>query len=102
LAARFRVKAVAGSTPTCKLTAIGPRGVCSLPLTRTQPVVEVAPDGRDSRCNAHEHDRRIPVNPAGRERTIEEWEALLASSGFRLESATPSASGHAVIEAVPA
>src|SRR5438128_1049283 len=32
LASATAREAVAGSTPTCKLTAIGPRGVCSLPL----------------------------------------------------------------------
>jgi hypothetical protein len=47
-------------------------------------------------------DLNMLVNPYGRERTIEEWDALLEVSGFRLEGATPSASVLAVIEASPA
>ncbi len=46
-------------------------------------------------------DLNMLVAPAGRERTLEEWDDLLARSGFRLVTATPSASGLAVIEAVP-
>jgi O-methyltransferase domain/Dimerisation domain len=60
----------------------------------------VGPPNEDARTKFG--DLNMLVTPAGRERTIEEWEALLGSSGFRLESATPTASGLAVIEAVPA
>ena len=47
-------------------------------------------------------DLNMLVGPGGRERTIEEWGALLASADFRLEEATPTASAHFVIEASPA
>ncbi len=47
-------------------------------------------------------DLNMLVAPGGRERTIEEWHALLASEDFRLDEATPTASGHFVIEASPA
>jgi hypothetical protein len=47
-------------------------------------------------------DLNMLVAPAGRERTIEEWEVLLKSAGFRLVEVTPTASGLAVIEATPA
>jgi hypothetical protein len=47
-------------------------------------------------------DLNMLVAPAGRERTIEEWEVLLKSAGFRLVEVTPTASGLAVIEAAPA
>ena len=47
-------------------------------------------------------DLNMLVNPGGRERTIEEYEALFEQAGFRLvgEKATPS--GQSVIEAAPA
>jgi hypothetical protein len=47
-------------------------------------------------------DLNMLVGPGGRERTIEEWGALLASADFRLDEATPTASAHFVIEASPA
>lgn len=46
-------------------------------------------------------DLNMLVAPGGRERTIEEWGALLASAGFRLGDATPTAAGFFVIEAAP-
>jgi hypothetical protein len=60
----------------------------------------VGPPNEDSRTKFG--DLNMLVVPAGRERTIEEWEALLDSAGFRLGKATPTASGLAVIEAAPA
>jgi len=39
--------------------------------------------------------------PGGQERTEAEYSALLASSGFRLESVVPTASAVSVVEAVP-
>ena len=42
------------------------------------------------------------VAPAGKERTLVEWDALVTRAGFRLVTTTPSTSGHAVIEAAPA
>jgi hypothetical protein len=60
----------------------------------------VGPPNEDARTKFG--DLNMLVNPYGRERTIEEWEALLDASGFRLEGTTPSASGLAVIEASPA
>jgi hypothetical protein len=46
-------------------------------------------------------DLNMLVAPGGRERTIEEWGALLASADFRLDDATPTASGFFVVEAEP-
>jgi hypothetical protein len=60
----------------------------------------VGPPNEDPRTKFG--DLNMLVAPAGRERTIEEWEALLESAGFRLVEATPTASGLAVIEAAPA
>ena len=60
----------------------------------------VGPPNEDPRTKFG--DLNMLVNPAGRERTVEEWESLLDASGFRLEGTTPSASGLAVIEAAPA
>jgi hypothetical protein len=60
----------------------------------------VGPPNEDPRTKFS--DLNMLVAPAGRERTLEEWEALLVRSGFRLEKANPSASGLAVIEATPA
>ena len=42
------------------------------------------------------------VMAGGRERTLDEFEALFASAGFRLVGATPTPSGWNVIEAAPA
>jgi O-methyltransferase domain len=47
-------------------------------------------------------DLNMLVMPGGRERTLEEFDALLASAGFRLVGATPTPSGWNVIEAAPA
>jgi O-methyltransferase domain/Dimerisation domain len=44
-------------------------------------------------------DLNMLVAPGGRERTIEEWRALLESTGFGLVGTNPTASGLAVIEA---
>ena len=42
------------------------------------------------------------VLTGGKERTIEEYRALLASGGFQLQKVTPTASEYAIIEAIPA
>ena len=60
----------------------------------------VGPPNEDPRTKFS--DLNMLVAPAGRERTLDEWDALLTRAGFRLVAATPSASGLAVIEAVPA
>jgi hypothetical protein len=59
----------------------------------------IGPPNEDPRTKFS--DLNMLVAPAGRERTLEEWDALLTRSGFQLGSATPSASGLAVIEAAP-
>lgn len=41
------------------------------------------------------------VMAGGKERTVGEWRALLASGGFRLESVTPLSNGSAIIAALP-
>jgi O-methyltransferase domain len=46
-------------------------------------------------------DLNMLVAPGGRERTIEEWRALLEPAGFRLVGTTPTASGLAVLDARP-
>jgi hypothetical protein len=46
-------------------------------------------------------DLNMLVLPGGRERTLDEYGALLESAGFRLERATPTSSSYLVIEGVP-
>jgi hypothetical protein len=46
-------------------------------------------------------DLMMLVSAGGRERTAQEWKALLAEGGFRLERATPATSNSQVLEAVP-
>lgn len=38
---------------------------------------------------------------SGRERKRHEMEALLTSSGFKIDRVTPNPTGHSVVEAVP-
>jgi hypothetical protein len=45
-------------------------------------------------------DLNMLVNPGGRERSLDEYTALLDAAGFRLVAATPTASGFSVFEAV--
>jgi hypothetical protein len=47
-------------------------------------------------------DLNMLVHPGGRERTLEEYDSLLAAGGFRLAGATPTPAGISVIEASPA
>jgi O-methyltransferase domain/Dimerisation domain len=47
-------------------------------------------------------DLNMLVMPGGRERTEEEFESLLAESGFRLVGVTPTSSGFNVVEGAPA
>ena len=47
-------------------------------------------------------DMVMLVIPGGQERTAEEYRALLARAGFRLERVVPTASAVSVVEAVPA
>ena len=60
----------------------------------------VGPPNEDPRAKFS--DLNMLVAPAGRERTLHEWDALVTRAGFRLTTATPSTSGLAVIEAAPA
>jgi hypothetical protein len=46
-------------------------------------------------------DLNMLVAPGGRERTVEEYDVLLASAGFRRRGVTPTRSGLNVIEAAP-
>jgi hypothetical protein len=46
-------------------------------------------------------DLNMLVAPGGRERTVDEFESLLAAAGFRLAGATPTAAGLSVIEGAP-
>ena len=79
-------------------------GVCrrAMAADATLLIIEriVGPPNEDPRTKFG--DLNMLVAPAGRERTLEEWDALVARGGFRLATATPSASGLAVIEATPA
>jgi hypothetical protein len=65
-------------------------------------VVERVVDDGPERATAAFSDLNMLVAPGGRERTAEEFEALLASAGLRLNGITPSASGWSVIEAAAA
>jgi O-methyltransferase domain/Dimerisation domain len=47
-------------------------------------------------------DLNMLVNPGGRERSVDEYAALLDAAGFRLLTATPAAAGLSVFEAAPA
>jgi hypothetical protein len=60
----------------------------------------VGPPNEDPRTTFS--DLNMLVAPAGRERTLHEWDALVTRAGFRLVTTTPSTSGLAVIEAAPA
>ena len=46
-------------------------------------------------------DLNMLVIPGGRERTLDDWRALLASGGFRLVAETQTASPLSVLEAIP-
>jgi hypothetical protein len=59
----------------------------------------VGPPNEDPRTKFS--DLNMLVAPAGRERTLDEWDALVTRAGFRLVTTAPSTSGHAVIEAAP-
>ena len=59
----------------------------------------VGPPNEDPRTKFS--DLNMLVAPAGRERTLHEWEDLVRRAGFRLATATPTTSGLAVIEAAP-
>jgi O-methyltransferase/methyltransferase family protein len=59
----------------------------------------VGPPNEDPRTKFS--DLNMLVTPAGRERTLHEWDALVTRAGFRLATPTPSTSGLAVIEAAP-
>ncbi len=54
----------------------------------------VGPPNEDPRSKFS--DLNMLVAPAGRERTLHEWDALAARAGFRLVTASPSTSGLAV------
>ena len=41
------------------------------------------------------------VGPGGRERTLEEYQALLAAAAYRLVGATPSSAGLFILEGEP-
>ena len=47
-------------------------------------------------------DLNMLVGPGGRERTIEEFRSLFDAAGYELVGATPTESGHYVIEGAPA
>ena len=46
-------------------------------------------------------DLNMLVNPGGIERTLDEFSALLAKAGFRLDRHVPTAGPQDVLEAVP-
>jgi hypothetical protein len=65
-------------------------------------LIESALGGPNERPAAKLSDLNMLVNPGGRERTIDEYAALLEQGGFRLVGDTETSSGHSVIEAAPA
>jgi hypothetical protein len=46
-------------------------------------------------------DLQMLVMLGGRERTVEEYRALLAAAGFRLERVIPMDGDHSIIQAIP-
>ena len=73
-----------------------------IPATGRLLLVEsVIPPGNDPHPGKW-IDLEMLVNPGGKERTAEEWAALLASGGFRLNRIVPTPSLFSVVEGVPA
>lgn len=46
-------------------------------------------------------DMMMLVSAGGRERAADEWIALLAAAGFRLESVVPAGPGRSILDAIP-
>ena len=63
-------------------------------------VEPVVPSGNDP-SHAKEHDIVMLIHPGGMERTEKEYRELLATAGFELTGATPTASPVSVIEGRP-
>ncbi len=78
---------------TCR-RAVGPNGKL-LVIER-----EISPPNEGPRAKFL--DLQMMVGAGGRERTHEEWAALFAAGGFRLERVTPTEAWVSVIEGVPA
>jgi len=78
---------------TCR-RAIGPGG--------TLIVVERVLGPPNQGAKTKFSDLNMLVMPGGRERGLQEFEALFETAGFRLERETPSSSGFSVIAASPA
>jgi hypothetical protein len=77
---------------TCR-RAIGVRGT----LLVVERVLGQPNEGADTKFS----DLNMLVMPGGRERRLQEFEALLETAGFRLEHETPTSSGFSVITATP-
>ena len=69
--------------------------------TGTLVLVERVIAGPNTGADTAFSDLNMLVGPGGRERTAEEYAALLATAGFRLTAVVPTASEVSVIEAVP-
>ena len=67
-------------------------------LLLVERVLEPPNEGAEGKFS----DLNMLVSPGGRERTRDEYAALLAGAGFRLEAVHPTAAGVEVVEAVPA
>ncbi len=79
--------------------AIGDDGV----LLVVEPVVPTDPDALAGMRTLLMSDLNMLVCTGGKERTRDEFDALLRRGGFRLESVTPCPpSGYSVLRAVPA
>jgi hypothetical protein len=74
--------------------AMGPGAL----LLIVERVVAPPNEGADGKLS----DLNMLVAAGGRERTPDEWEALLAAAGLQLGRIVPTRSGFAVIEAAPA
>lgn len=70
-------------------------------LAATLVVVERVVGPPNERLEPKLSDLNMLALPGGRERTLQEFEALLDRAGFRLESETPTSSGFSVIAASP-
>ena len=64
-------------------------------------VERVIPPGNDPSPGKLIDIHMLLINAGGRERTEEEWRALLEASGFSLRSSTPIGRGFSVLEALP-
>jgi hypothetical protein len=75
----------------------------AMPAQARLLVVErVIPPDNDPSLGKVADIHMLLTNAGGRERTEDEWRALLGAAGFHLQSSTPIGRGFSVLEALPA